>query len=539
MRTRFSYGAAFGLIGILALGAVLRFHGIRSKGLFFWDEGMHMMAAQYLHSMASGLRERGEGLIPSGVELDRVRAHLRGHHPETAKPMHIALIAASMAVLGDHDYCGNLVSALCGTLTIAVVFLLGMHMGGTPLGLAGAFLLAISPLHVIYSRETLAEADSIFFFYCGLLLWSLSCEGRPGRRLLIFGAGALSGISLTCNDRWVIIPLILASLEAAALAKAPVRRPGRCAARCAVLAAGFLLPLLLWEGAYAVVKYRLGLVPMDYYDQFMARTTYHARFSVGYGQMLPFFHILARFEGVAVTALLLAGIVLLCVRRTRADAALLIVLFFPFALFTFRPHHFLRIFSLAVPCICLIAASFACWAGDRAGARGTPSRRVAGLVTLAILALAAAPNLARDARVLAWRSFHRQAAEFLNARRAPYYSTCAKLSQYYSGVSAVTPPPRGEGAARVRVDPRKTPYLLADKQRFYQTTFGPSPSEWVREAETKCPAVFERQEWYDMLFFDYFAFEHNMDYRETSEFLKGVRLPEAAMLRVYRLADYR
>ena len=81
------------------------------------------------------------------------------------------------------------------------------------------------------------------------------------------------------------------------------------------------------------------------------------------------------------------------------------------------------------------------------------------------------------------------------------------------------------------------PYLILDKQKYFQTTFGPSESEWVNDVERTCRPVFEVREDFDDLFFEHFAFEHSVDYGATVNFLEQLRFPEAAMLRIYQLAD--
>ena len=514
-----------------------------------------MQSARYVHSIARGLgtivgpgaialkiREQitGRDLSHKEGDVERIRGKLRGHFPETAKPTHIALIAASMAIFGDNDYCGNVVSAILGTLTIAVVFLLGRRMGGTSLGLISSFLLAISPLHLIYSREALAEADSIFFFYCAFYLWYLARKNIRHRTLFLLLSGVGAGLSFTCNDRWIIIPFVFLSLEITALFFKKERRTRLFLGNCSLLAAGFLLPVIVWESVYFILKNRLGLIPLDYFDQLWARTAFHTGFSIGYGGILPFFLMVARFEGLAITLMLICGLVLICLRRSQADFSLLIVLFFPFALFTFRPHHFLRIFSLAIPSFYLIVGSFLCWmlAGTRK--RWALPRPIAQGIVLVLIILAIAPNLSRDSKIIHWRSHYREAIAFLTSQEFPnHFSTVAKLSQYYTDNRFVQRPPREEGVRPGNRAIARFPFLLVNKQRDYQTTFGPSPSDWVQRVEEECIPVFETREGFDKLFFAHFAFEHNVDYWETSAFLQQLNVGETSMLRIYRLQHFK
>jgi len=549
----FPSGGKYVLIAILALGAALRFYGITSKGLFFWDEGIQMQEAQCLYSITAGLKEyvgadavalkikekiTGKDLSHIEDKLISIRRNIIGRYPETAKPTHIALIAASMALFGDHDYCGNVMSALCGTLTIVFIFYLGKRIGGSAVGLASAFLLAISPLHLIYSRETLAESDSILFFYCAFLLWLRSKDNASRKTLCLFLAGICAGISLTCNDRWIIIPFIFLFFEIAERRLDTRKSTRNIFVNYGLWVIGFCAPIVAWEVIYYFLKNSLSLIPLDYFDQMKARAIFHIGFNLGYGGVVTFLRTIASFEGMAAAILLAIGAVFLCVRRKGADAQLLIILLFTFALYTFRPHHFLRIISLAIPCFYLIIGNVLCAAGHAAAERRSLAAMVMGICALIVTFLIVAPDVSRDVRIIRWRSRYKNAIGYLLTQSTPrHYSTNQKLSGYYLGDASAKRPPREFDTRGEMPAVTEYPYLLTDMQRYFQTTFGPSTSEWVSHVERDCKPVFEVQEDFDALFFEHFAFEHSVDYHTTSTFLKNLDISRAAMVRIYRLAD--
>lgn len=512
-----------------------------------------MQEAQCLCSITAGLKEyvgadavalkvkekiTGKDISHVEDRLNAIRRNIRGRYPETAKPTHIALIAASMALFGDYDYCGNIMSALCGTLTIVVTFYLGKRIGGTAVGLASAFLLAISPLHLIYSRETLAESDSILFFYCAFLLWLRSKDTMSKKKLCLVLAGVCAGVALTCNDRWVIIPFIFLFLE---IAERVFKKEGEGRSiliNYGVWVIGFCLPVIAWESICYFLKNSLSLIPLDYFDQFRARTVFHIGFRIAYGGIICFLKTIACCEGITSALILAFGVLFLCVRRRKADLQLLIILLFTFALYTFRPHHFLRIISLAIPCFCLIMANLLYGAGDAAVERRSTSAWVRDCSVGILVFLIALSNLSRDMKIIHWRSRYKEAIEYLRTQSNPHhYATNRMLSGYYFGDASAKRPPLESGTGGPLPDASEYPYLLINMQSYFQTTFGPSTSGWVSHVERDCKPVFEVREDFDALFFKHFAFEHSVDYRATSAFLSELDIPTAAKLRIYRLAD--
>jgi len=122
----------FLLLAIVALGGFLRFYQIGSKGLWL-DEAF---------SVWLGWRPLGE-MLSWLVRIDQ--------HP----PLYYILLHLWMA-LGDDVATVRALSALLGTLTIPVVYLLGRRLADEheKVGLLVALILAVSPFHVRFAQET-------------------------------------------------------------------------------------------------------------------------------------------------------------------------------------------------------------------------------------------------------------------------------------------------------------------------------------------------------------------------------------------------
>lgn len=126
-------------------------------------------------------------------------------------PLQTYLMIPSIAVLGLNELAVRLPNAILGTLAILAVFLLAKELFkdttfGEPLSLMSAFLLAVSPWHMSFSRGA-AEANLITFFMpigCWFFLKGLK---KPNCLPL---AGVFLGLNLfTCHAAKLLTPLLV------------------------------------------------------------------------------------------------------------------------------------------------------------------------------------------------------------------------------------------------------------------------------------------------------------------------------------------
>jgi len=108
-----------------------------------------------------------------------------------------------------------------GTLTVPAIYLFGKRLGGKVEGLLAAFLLAISPFHVAYSREF--RFYSLFCLLATLLVWAfLRMLSEPKRRE---PAVTFVALAFLCWHTHVYTAILLAGLFLVFLADA-VRNAG-------------------------------------------------------------------------------------------------------------------------------------------------------------------------------------------------------------------------------------------------------------------------------------------------------------------------
>ncbi len=120
------------LIAILLVASVVRLVQLGQSSLWY-DEVVTMRLAR-----TQGPR----ALFGLLQEIDATRA-----------PLHPLLLQGWIALLGPSDLSGRAFSALCGIVTVALVYWVGLNAFDRATGLWASWLCALSPILVYYSRE--------------------------------------------------------------------------------------------------------------------------------------------------------------------------------------------------------------------------------------------------------------------------------------------------------------------------------------------------------------------------------------------------
>ncbi len=113
------------------VGGALRVLLLANKGLWM-DETLSIWVAN--HNVAS--------MLQWIANVDQ--------HP----PLYYLLLHYWTALRGDSAYTVRFLSALFGTATIPVIYLIGKRLSGVVVGLAAAVLLAVSPFNIRFAQET-------------------------------------------------------------------------------------------------------------------------------------------------------------------------------------------------------------------------------------------------------------------------------------------------------------------------------------------------------------------------------------------------
>ena len=141
------------LLGLIVLGALLRFYGLGSQSLWV-DEVMTLRAAN----------------VGGEMGLRTALWNIQG-------PFHTALVRW-VSMFSTSEAALRCLSAVAGVAVIPVVYLLGRDMVDRKAGLMAAALLAVSPFAVWYSQEVRNYSFVILFAATSTLLAWRILTGR-------------------------------------------------------------------------------------------------------------------------------------------------------------------------------------------------------------------------------------------------------------------------------------------------------------------------------------------------------------------------
>jgi 4-amino-4-deoxy-L-arabinose transferase-like glycosyltransferase len=189
------------LLAVLALGAVLRFYQLGNESLWS-DETFSWQRAHWTLDQIWGPAARMEPNPPLYYSIQRL-----------------------WLVFGDSEAALRSFSAVVGTLTIALVFLVARLLAGTGAGLLAALFLATSAIHVAYSQE--ARCYALLMLAATAAVWGLlvflqsdgglsaapkaspDASGRNRSRLLGLAAYATgTTIALYTHNTALFLPLL-------------------------------------------------------------------------------------------------------------------------------------------------------------------------------------------------------------------------------------------------------------------------------------------------------------------------------------------
>lgn len=247
----------------------------------------------------------------------------------------------------DFFLWGRAVTAALGTLTVLLVYLIGLRWGTRP-ALLGAALMAVMPLHVRESHYILTDVPVTFFVALTLLL-ALRAHEQP-RAGMFAWAGAAAGLAAATKYPGalaLVLPLI-------AVWMTPATRPSRLAGLLATTAAAAIAFLL--AAPYTVLDLPAFL---DGYARLMYSYTGTVPPEPPWIIYLKHLRLNLQWPALLLT---LGGVVLAIVRAVRGPGrvrwTLLIV--FPVLYLWFISRQTLvfgRYLMPLVPFVCLLAAT--------------------------------------------------------------------------------------------------------------------------------------------------------------------------------------
>ena len=246
----------------------------------------------------------------------------------------------------DFFLWGRAVTATFGTLTVLLVYFIGLRWGTRP-ALLGAGLMAVMPLHVRESHFVLTDVPATFFVTLTFLLTLRAGERQDGGAFARAGAAAgLAAATKYPGALALLLPLV-------AIALSPEARPSRlkaAALTCAASAAAFLV-----AAPYTILDLPAFL---DGY----ARLSASYSVTVTEPPAVTYLKHLRNSLQWPAALLAIAGAILAAVRAVKGPGRIrwALVVLFPivYLLFISRQNLvFARYLMPLVPFVCLLAAA--------------------------------------------------------------------------------------------------------------------------------------------------------------------------------------
>jgi len=540
---------------ITALGGTLRLIGLPQKGLAFYDEGVLHQEALFTSYLIRFLAQsiwlkvsdtlHGTDFWTCGEQTNLLLDQYAGIPPYDAKPLHWGIVALAIAVFGNADFAGPTSMAIFGILTIPLIFLIGKKLFGTPAGLLAAFLLALNPFHLAYSRQGFAESDSVFFFSLSIYLLLCSFETKQWKWLA--GGSAVAGISALANHRYLILGYgIFFSLYAIlGLTKKYSFKSllkGLLLATCSYTGI-FLVSELPWYILVLLFKRCGEVLPFEtYFEQLLH--LYSAQFiPVGFRTegIFSIFSILWILAGPFHTVLTVTAFLWIIAERKFASGLVVIVWFtLPLIWFSLYALKLSRYLSLVIPAGCLAAAFALASCFNLLSKRmGTFSRRplivMLAWIGVVMVGLGSLPQILG---ILRQASGYPQAFYLLQSTGAPkHFSTQYFLSATYLGKENSRMMPVSIDELRQAYQ-EGYHYYLVDLQVYFD-----GYDRWAERLQVLQQITYSTQPRWIVAnpigATPQYPLEHNFDWAETQIMLRA--LGETGLLteiRIYDLRDY-
>lgn len=344
---------------IVMFGTLVRNYNIEKKGLFFYDEGIYACSAKakYLNFINKfGIKEKI-------TEKDAVlKEHIGKDSPNFitgSKIGFVFFIFLSFFLFGINAYSPLLVSVFFGALTILLVYLIARRVYNENIALLSAIVLAVSSMHIMYSRCGLPQAASIFFLFLGFYFYIVFL----GNKKYIYSVlcALTVGFAFTVHYNLLLMLPFFVFFEIFRLFFID-KNENRKFLKITAFSAAIILPVIFWQAATVIDQiYKLGFYPVTYFGEL--KTSFTAIAGQTKNKIDPFFSLFyfQKMEGWIVFIFFIFGVISLIKKLRKnfnmAEFVLLTLALFPIIWYGFYPHlRVLRSFSPVLPAMTIIVS---------------------------------------------------------------------------------------------------------------------------------------------------------------------------------------
>lgn len=298
------------------------------------------MYVRLIHLTALGFNSDEAVYTGQAGALAGVGDYARNFSPFRAHPLLLqTILAMEFTILGHmSEFMARATVVVAGVAAVFSTYLLGKRMFGLAAGLAAAAALAIMPYHVFISRQVLLDVPAglaVLLAFAALYRYD-----GPATRRWLYLAAALGGIGCVIKETMIVFaPAALVYLAwSKILKRTRVRDIVLCGALMVVMLAPFISTRFIFSGSGAggYIIYQLFRPP---------------------NHPVWYFPVVFWIFITPVATLAIAyGIVLACIRRTRADKLLLSWLAVFGAFFQLWPTKLLPYAIILVPAMAVLGA---------------------------------------------------------------------------------------------------------------------------------------------------------------------------------------
>jgi hypothetical protein len=293
-----------------------------------------------IHLTALGFNSDEAVYTGQAGALAGVGDYARNFSPFRAHPLLLQTILAMEFTMLGHmsEFMSRATVVVTGVAAVFSTYLLGRRMFGLAAGLGAAGALAVMPYHVFISRQVLLDVPAglaILLAFAALYRYN-----GPTTRRWLYLAAALGGIGCVMKETMIVFaPAALLYLAwSQILKRTRVRDLALCGALMLVMLAPFISTRFLFSGSGAggYIIYQLFRPPNHPAWYFPV--------------------VFWIFITPVATAAVAYGVILACIRRTRADKLLLSWLAVFGAFFQFWPTKLLPYAIILVPAMVILGA---------------------------------------------------------------------------------------------------------------------------------------------------------------------------------------
>jgi 4-amino-4-deoxy-L-arabinose transferase-like glycosyltransferase len=177
------------VVALAAIAALPRFHALGFLS-FYGDEQLTAMVSR---SIAEGHGPH----MPSGMP------YLRG------LPLSYMTAAATELLGPAHEFAYRVPAAICGVLTVPLLFLLAQPFVGAPAAVVASLLLALADWHVVTSREARMYAPFVLCFLATVFVGWRWTRKPPGHGWLLLATVALFCAAVAFHQLGILAALLL------------------------------------------------------------------------------------------------------------------------------------------------------------------------------------------------------------------------------------------------------------------------------------------------------------------------------------------